>query len=162
VGCCGFSGVCPVGGCCRFSRGCLEGQLIAGRAVQPHQSVAPTTAQVWESFWNFSGSSSSNTQGQPPESGGTSCPAEQEQQQQQEPSGSQPIDASGEAPKEGKPELLGLDVWPAAVRLCEYLSSCPHLVAGLDVAELGAGALFLLALLGGCPTACIGRTPCMV
>lgn len=38
-----------------------------------------------------------------------------------------------------KPDLLGLDVWPAALELCTYLATNPSLVAGHPVIELGAG-----------------------
>lgn len=39
-----------------------------------------------------------------------------------------------------QPDLIGLDVWPAAIALCEYLARRPQLVAGAAVCELGAGA----------------------
>lgn len=38
-----------------------------------------------------------------------------------------------------KPDLLGLDIWPAAFELCTYLAAHPSLVLGSTVAELGAG-----------------------
>jgi predicted nicotinamide N-methyase len=41
--------------------------------------------------------------------------------------------------EEEKPDLLGLDIWPAAIELCNYLSDNPTLVAGKTVLELGAG-----------------------
>lgn len=37
------------------------------------------------------------------------------------------------------PDLIGLDIWPAAIALCRYLAMNPQLVAGTDVLELGAG-----------------------
>lgn len=37
------------------------------------------------------------------------------------------------------PDLLGLDVWPAALELSTYLASNPSLFQGLPVLELGAG-----------------------
>ena len=40
-----------------------------------------------------------------------------------------------------QPDLIGLDVWPAAVALCTYLAARPHLASGAAVCELGAGAL---------------------
>lgn len=36
-------------------------------------------------------------------------------------------------------DLIGLDLWPAAVAVCQYLAAHPQLVAGLDALELGAG-----------------------
>lgn len=45
----------------------------------------------------------------------------------------------GEAAAEGKPDLLGLDVWPAALELCSYLAAHQALVRGATVLELGAG-----------------------
>jgi len=36
-------------------------------------------------------------------------------------------------------DLLGLDIWPAAVILCEYLSQNENLVRGKKIIELGAG-----------------------
>lgn len=39
-----------------------------------------------------------------------------------------------------QPDLIGLDVWPAAIALCEYLARRSRLVAGAAVCELGAGA----------------------
>ena len=44
-----------------------------------------------------------------------------------------------EPEEETKPDLLGLDVWPAALELCTYLATNPSLVAGHAVIELGAG-----------------------
>jgi len=41
--------------------------------------------------------------------------------------------------EEEKQDLLGLDIWPAAIELCNYLSDNPTLVAGKSVLELGAG-----------------------
>lgn len=41
--------------------------------------------------------------------------------------------------EEEKPDLLGLDIWPAAIELCSYISDNPALVAGKSVLELGAG-----------------------
>ena len=38
-----------------------------------------------------------------------------------------------------KPDLLGLDVWPAALELCEYLARYPEIVVNKKVIELGAG-----------------------
>ena len=37
-------------------------------------------------------------------------------------------------------DSTGLDVWPAAARLCSYLAGAPSLVRGRRVLELGAGA----------------------
>lgn len=37
------------------------------------------------------------------------------------------------------PDHLGLDIWPAALELCTYLSRHPELVSGVDIIELGAG-----------------------
>ena len=42
-----------------------------------------------------------------------------------------------------QPDLIGLDIWPAAVALCQYLARWPALVAGAAVCELGAGAAWL-------------------
>lgn len=39
-----------------------------------------------------------------------------------------------------QPDLVGLDVWPAAIALCTYLAAHPALAAGAAVCELGAGA----------------------
>lgn len=36
-------------------------------------------------------------------------------------------------------DLLGLDVWPAAIKLCEYLAQAQFLVQGKRIIELGAG-----------------------
>ena len=53
-----------------------------------------------------------------------------------------------------KPDLLGLDVWPAALELCEYLADNPSIVKGRrHVVELGAGVGLpglLAAKLGAC------------
>ncbi|PSC67991.1 S-adenosyl-L-methionine-dependent methyltransferase [Micractinium conductrix] len=38
-----------------------------------------------------------------------------------------------------QPDLIGLDVWPAGVALCQYLAASPALVSGAAVCELGAG-----------------------
>lgn len=40
---------------------------------------------------------------------------------------------------ETPPDYLGLDIWPAALEVCEYLSNNPAIVKGVAVAELGAG-----------------------
>ena len=40
---------------------------------------------------------------------------------------------------EGDIDLLGLDIWPATVRICEYMSLVPDIVRGKNVLELGAG-----------------------
>ena len=37
-------------------------------------------------------------------------------------------------------DLIGLDVWPASIALCNYLAAHAGLVAGATVCELGAGA----------------------
>lgn len=39
----------------------------------------------------------------------------------------------------GDKDLLGLDVWPAAITLCDYLSKNESVVCGKRVIELGAG-----------------------
>lgn len=36
-------------------------------------------------------------------------------------------------------DLLGLDVWPGALSLCNYLATHPHMVSKRCVLELGAG-----------------------
>ena len=46
---------------------------------------------------------------------------------------------AGRGADEPKPDLLGLDIWPAALELCAYLASHPSLVQGRNVLELGAG-----------------------
>ena len=55
--------------------------------------------------------------------------------------GGQPVAPAAEhAALPPPPDLLGLDVWPAADALCSYLAANPELVAGEHVLELGAGA----------------------
>lgn len=45
-------------------------------------------------------------------------------------------------------DLLGLDIWPGALALCNYLAIHPSLVYGRRVIELGAG-MGLPGLLAG-------------
>lgn len=40
---------------------------------------------------------------------------------------------------DGDLDLLGLDIWPAAVRLCEYIAEHPDVAVGKNIIELGAG-----------------------
>lgn len=40
---------------------------------------------------------------------------------------------------DGDLDLLGLDIWPAAVRLCQYIAEYPAVAAGKNILELGAG-----------------------
>ena len=87
--------------------------------------------EVWDSFWNFGSDPFKKLK----EEQQQQAQEQQAQQQQQQP----PPEPEPPAGKGDPIELLGLDVWPAAIRLCEYLAAHPHLVAGLDVAELGAG-----------------------
>lgn len=60
------------------------------------------------------------------------------------------LDASGggdaSAAAGSGPDLIGLDIWPAAIALCTYLAANPDLVSGHVVCELGAGG----AGQGGC------------
>ena len=48
-------------------------------------------------------------------------------------------DGDDDQPDPVKPDLLGLDIWPAALELCTYLAANPSLVSGANVVELGAG-----------------------
>lgn len=50
-----------------------------------------------------------------------------------------PTERSADHEEEEKPDLLGLDIWPASLHLCEYIAANPALVAGATVLELGAG-----------------------
>jgi predicted nicotinamide N-methyase len=42
-------------------------------------------------------------------------------------------------PEDKDPDMLGLDVWPGAVALAQYLAAQPQLVEGKQIQELGAG-----------------------
>lgn len=46
---------------------------------------------------------------------------------------------SGLGASSGDKDLLGLDIWPAAITLCDYISKTGFLVEGKRVIELGAG-----------------------
>ena len=65
------------------------------------------------------------------------CEAEQ-------PAAAAPLRAAGSKKicgnvEEDQPDLIGLDVWPAAITLCNYIAAHPELVSGASVMELGAG-----------------------
>ena len=82
--------------------------------------------EIWDSLKDFGGGypESSDDEHLPPQSIPTAALADEKEHQ---------IEV------EEKPDLLGLDIWPAAIELCTYLSENPALVAGKRVVELGAG-----------------------
>ncbi|KAK2080533.1 hypothetical protein QBZ16_000386 [Prototheca wickerhamii] len=76
--------------------------------------------QIWESFWNF---------------GSGSCP--------------EPVSTVPNSDKAvPKADVLGLDIWPGALALCNYLAVHRGLVHGRRAIELGAG-MGLPGLLAG-------------
>lgn len=77
---------------------------------------------IWESLRDFGGGFPESSDDEVAEAPPAAPAAEPEQ---------------SEGPE--KPDLLGLDVWPAALELCTYLAAHPSLVAGAAVLELGAG-----------------------
>lgn len=94
--------------------------------------------EIWDSLKDFGGGYPDSSDDEAPSSSPTTTTTAsdlKEQQQQQE--------------EEEKPDLLGLDIWPAAIELCNYLSDNPTLVAGKTVLELGAG-VGLPGLLAAC------------
>ncbi|PRW20580.1 hypothetical protein C2E21_8960 [Chlorella sorokiniana] len=72
-------------------------------------------------------------------------PAGEQQQQQQEQQQDEQQPEAVDSKKlcgnveSDQPDLIGLDVWPASIALCNYLSAHASLVAGAAVCELGAG-----------------------
>ncbi|KAL6771905.1 hypothetical protein ACKKBG_A28230 [Auxenochlorella protothecoides x Auxenochlorella symbiontica] len=101
-------------------------------------SMQLTVEQIWDSFWNFGDGPS------PPPPIKTCQGSEKEVAVGKETGAAAPA-----------PDLLGLDIWPGALALCNYLAMHPSLVGCRRVLELGAGMGLpaLLAAKLGCSSA---------
>jgi predicted nicotinamide N-methyase len=90
--------------------------------------------EIWDSLKDFGGGYPDSSDDENPPSDPTTAAAAASDLIQQ-----QRLEKEEEEEEEEKPDLLGLDIWPAAIELCNYLSDNPTLVAGKTVVELGAG-----------------------
>lgn len=118
------------------------------------QTLQLDVEELFASVLDFDIGTGDDRQAEPAAGGGTTAAAleEEEQQQQQQQQAAAPPDSKklcGNVASD-QPDLIGLDVWPASIALCQYLSAAPALVAGAAVCELGAGAQGSQS--GACPS----------